>query len=159
MKFLLTSMAGMVVGAIIMYFVVNKPQQASVFSKYKFARSHSGPISIADARTMHQGYLKECRASGDDSTRILRYLRVDKSDLDKLLKNLDTSGAVRIYFGLRTQNKLTPEITTFIVGVDTAGKLQLPVAGRNQTMATADIIDNLPSCPDDCPNNNGDIFN
>lgn len=155
MRLLLFFMMGLIIGGTAMFFIPLKSNVRSVFNSFKFTNQRSGPISLVQARNMHKKYWDKCIAAGEDSAHIIRYLRVEKSDLDSLCKKLGPNDAIRIYFGDisgRTDKTFAnTELTTFIVGVNSKGTLSLSAALPNRGTATTDIVDNLPPCPDDCP--------
>ena len=155
MRLLLFFMMGLIIGGTAMYFNPLKNDVKSVFNSFKFTNQRSGPISFEQARNMHRKYWAKCIAANEDPAHIIRYLRVEKSDLDSLCKKLGPNDAIRIYFGDisgRTDKSFAnTELTTFIVGVNSKGMLSLSSASRDRGTATTDIVDNLPPCPDDCP--------
>ena len=157
MKLLLSFLLGLIIGGTAIYCKPQKTNCNTVLNTYKFTKQRSGPISLEQAKNMHRKYWNKCIAANENPARILRYLRVEKSDLDLLSKNLKPNDAIRIYFGdisgRTDKNFANTELTTFLVGVDSSGSLRLNDARINIGAATTNIVDNLPPCPDDCPGN------
>ena len=162
MKLIAGLLIGLVVGALVMYFLKSPSENEVTKSivSFKFYNKRSGPVTFNQARAMHQKYLKDCLAE-QSSDSILRYLTVARTSIDSLFRHIDSAGYLRIYFGdIRaldtTKHFLTPEITTFLVAVNGRSKPMVDRAIANGHAVTDEIIDNLPPCPFDCPG--GDPF-
>lgn len=117
-----------------------------VFKKRQ-TNSASEKISAATAQEYLNNYIKHCIKEGEDPSRILKSLRIDRTAFEAILSNKKCA-YIRMYFGMpTTPGDLVGDYTIMVVGAD---------ATNENILEDGEIYDNADPCPINCPKNDFD---
>ena len=102
----------------------------------------SDKITPAIAQQYLNNYLTDCIKKGEDPTKVLRSIRLDRSAFEAILSNKKCS-YIRMYFGMPAiGTNLIGDYTIMVVGVDD---------NNENILEDGNIFDNGVPCPSSCP--------
>lgn len=123
-------------------FIINYKPHTMQVSEKRQTNLKSEKISAATAQEYLNNYIKLCIKEGEEPSKILKSLRIDRTAIEGILANKKCN-YVRMYFGVpSTGAELEGNYTLMLVGVD---------ANNENILGDGEIYDNSVPCPTNCP--------